>query len=117
MPHQRTVCPVPGCPQLTDGGRCPTHRNQDDPARGTATQRGYTSRAHRAFRHAVPQRDPICVICHTAPSTHADHWPTPRRDLIAQGLNPNNPKYGRGLCASCNSIQTTQRQPGGWNAR
>ena len=43
-------CPVPRCPQLTTGGRCPTHARQQEQARGTAHARGYTFRAWQPFR-------------------------------------------------------------------
>jgi len=36
--------------------------------------------------------------------------------LISQGLNPDDPKYGRGLCSPCHSKETAEHQPGGWNA-
>lgn len=111
------VCPVNGCPTLTTGGRCDQHKRDSDRARGTATQRGYTSAGHRAFREQVLARDPICKVCLRAPSTVADHYPTSRRDLIAQGLDPNDPARGRGLCKPCHDRSTAREQPGGWNAR
>lgn len=112
-----SVCTVPGCPALTAGGRCPEHQRAADQARGTAAQRGY-GRQHRIrFRAKVLARDPVCVICRQEPSVVADHYPMDRRELVAKGLNPNDPQYGRGLCKPCDSRQTAERQPGGWNAR
>jgi len=108
------VCSKPGCPNLTTSGRCTACRRKADVARGTATQRGYTSRGHRNFRAAVLRRDPICTVCQLAPSTVADHWPDSRRDLLAAGLDPNDPDRGRGLCAKCHSSETARLQPGGW---
>lgn len=35
------VCTEPGCPELTNKTRCPTHTRQRDAARGTRQQRGY----------------------------------------------------------------------------
>jgi 5-methylcytosine-specific restriction protein A len=109
------VCPVPGCPNLTPGGRCTEHQRQADRARGTASQRGYTSAGHRAFREQVLARDPVCKVCRQQPSTVADHYPTSRRDLLEQGLDPNDPVHGRGLCLPCHSRETAEHQPGGWN--
>lgn len=111
------VCNVPGCPTLHDGpgGRCPQHRRDADKARGTATQRGYTSQGHARFRTAVLTRDPICVLCGAEVSTVADHYPHSRRDLIHLGLNPNDPQYGRGLGKRCHDRETATNQPGGWN--
>lgn len=113
------VCSVHGCPTLypaTEGSRCPQHRREADKARGTSKDRGYNTPGHRAFRAAVLARDPICVLCTQAISTVADHYPLSRKELIAQGLNPNDPDAGRGLCKHCHDTETAQHQPGGWNA-
>jgi 5-methylcytosine-specific restriction enzyme A len=112
------VCSRPGCPNIYDGtaSRCAECSAEADKARGTATQRGYSSRGHRAFRAAVLTRDPACVLCDVEFSTVADHYPLSRRDLIAQGLNPNDPDAGRGLCTSCHNSETAAHQPGGFNA-
>lgn len=112
------VCSVPTCPHIYEGtnSRCPECAAKADKARGTATQRGYSSRGHKTFRAAVLTRDPICVLCNTAFSTVADHYPTSRRDLVAQGLNPNDPQYGRGLCADDHNSETAAHQPGGFNS-
>ena len=37
----KRVCSVPGCPALTDTGRCTKHRREADRARGTRQARGY----------------------------------------------------------------------------
>ena len=111
-------CTVAGCPELVRGkGRCEEHVTKAEQARGTSTQRGYTSQGHRYFRHNVLARNPICVICNKAAATEADHHPYSRKQLIEQGLNPNRSEYGRGLCKPCHGSQTAQHQPGGWNAR
>lgn len=113
------VCSVTGCPELYDGNRsrCPEHRAAADRERGSASERGYTSAGHQAFREAVLQRDPICVLCRVRWSTVADHFPDSRRDLEAVGLDPNDPARGRGLCTPCHSIETARHQPGGWHNR
>lgn len=49
MPHASRVCPVVGCPVLTTGGRCATHRRQVDRARGSRQARGY-DRDHELLR-------------------------------------------------------------------
>lgn len=43
-------CPVPRCPNLTTGGRCPTHAREAEQRRGTAHSRGYTFRDWQPFR-------------------------------------------------------------------
>jgi len=112
------ICSTPGCPTIyprTEGTRCATHRKEADKRRGTATDRGYTSKGHQRFRDAVLTQDPICVLCGIAQATVADHYPHDRKHLILIGLNPNNPQYGRGLCARCHNKQTAHNQPGGFN--
>lgn len=56
MPRAKRPCPVPGCPELTDGGRCPTHKTTlqrtQDAQRGTPTERGYGP-AHRRLRARI----------------------------------------------------------------
>lgn len=120
-PRALKVCAVPGCPELVERGRCATHQREGDIARGTATERGYNSRGHRRFRAAVLRRDRLCVL-HLergvpVPATVADHWPLSRRDLEAQGLDPNDPDRGRGLCKACHDRETARHQPGGWADR
>ncbi|MFV2094839.1 hypothetical protein ACFHW1_05020 [Micromonospora sp. LOL_014] len=51
------------------------------------------------------------------PSTVADHWPRDRRELVAAGLDADDPQYGRGLCARCHNQHTAVAQPGGWHSR
>lgn len=109
-----TPCSRPGCPHLKP---CPIHARQADRTRGTASQRGYGQRHRDTFRREVLKRNPVCVLCHVAPSTVADHWPLSRRELVERGLDPDDPARGRGLCKTCDSKQTARRQPGGWAAR
>jgi len=112
-----TTCSTPGCPVLTSGGRCPGCRREAEARRGTARQRGYGGGHERRFRRGVLVRDPVCVLCRDELATVADHWPLSRRQLVAAGLDPNDPAHGRGLCVSCHNKETARHQPGGWNAR
>lgn len=114
-----TVCSRPGCAELTPSGRCPGCRRAAEQARGSASQRGYGRKHETRFRKAVLALDPVCVVCGLVPSTVADHHPLSRRQLVEQGLNPNDPQYGRGVCASCHGRETQANplQRGGWNAR
>lgn len=126
MPRALRVCPVPGCPELTRGGRCPDHRAQAEARRGTAAQRGYGHHHRTRFRAGVLRRHPMCVCTERdhrnhvgeclAPSTVADHWPIDRRELVLRGLDPDDPHHGRGLCKACHDQHTSVEQPGGWHA-
>ena len=112
------VCNVSGCGTLHDskGGRCPTHARDADKGRGTARDRGYNTRGHQAFRDAVLTRDMVCVIPDCMQwATVADHYPHSRRELVDMHMNPNDPRFGRGLCLIHHSIETAQHQPGGFN--
>lgn len=111
-----SICSEPGCPEYTDTGRCDSHTRAADHRRGSARQRGYGGQHERRFRPAVLARDPVCVLCKQQPSKHADHHPLSRRELVDAGLDPDDPKHGRGLCGPCHSTETAQHQPGGWNA-
>ena len=106
------------CPTLVPQGtgRCPACRSAADKARNQEP-RGYTTAGHQTFRAEVLARDPICKVCVKAWATVADHYPLSRRELIDAGLDPNDPKHGRGLCKRCHDRETSQNQPGGWNAR
>lgn len=118
MPHKAlSVCPTSGCPALTPGGRCAECKAEAEKLRGSASSRGYGSRHRSEFRDAVLRREPSCRLC-GAPSTVADHWPIDRKELVRQGLNPNDPTRGRGLCATCHgkATQAIDSQRGGWNA-
>lgn len=112
----KKVCNAKGCPILVDQGvrlclSCSLHAEQ---RRGTSTARGYDRRHRRRFREGVLARDPICVMCLRRPSTEADHYPRSKRELIADGLDSNDPRYGRGLCKPCHSRETATHQPGGF---
>jgi 5-methylcytosine-specific restriction protein A len=127
------VCPCTGCtahdnscPELVATGRCQRCNQAAEQRRGSANARGY-GRAHRlGFRAQVLRDQPLCVCTDEQhghgpkcliPSRVADHHPLSRRELEQAGLNPNDPKHGRGLCDSCHNKHTADAQPGGWNAR
>src|SRR5438128_11879588 len=102
------TCSTPGCTEATPPGRtrCPDCDQQAAARRDPATPRGRSSRKHRLFRAAVLARDPTCTVCQLAASTVADHYPLSRRELIEQGLDPNAPERGRGLCKRCHDAAT-----------
>jgi 5-methylcytosine-specific restriction enzyme A len=113
MARANKVCNVAGCPTIgTVAGKCDAHRREAQRGRESG---GYNTKAHLRFRRAVLARDPVCKRCVKALSTVADHYPVSKRDLIAHGLDANDPQYGRGLCHRCHSIETAEHQPGGWH--
>lgn len=129
MPRRTmTVCSVPGCPELTTGGRCDEHKRQAERRRGGYAQRGGGNQPRwRRIRNRVLERDPLCTCTDEAhghgprcldPATVADHYPTSKRELVAQGVpDPDAMRRLRGLCASCHGKHTAATSPGGWNAQ
>lgn len=123
MPRAAHPCPKCGEPVR---GRCKACRQTGDQQRGTFRQRGYGTAHDSRFRRGVLTRHPTCVCPdtvhgHPSPcgtrSVHADHYPRDRRELVALGLDPDDPRYGRGLCHPCHSKHTALHQPGGWARR
>jgi 5-methylcytosine-specific restriction enzyme A len=81
-------CSYPGCPLLTDKGRCEKHRKQErkqiDERRGSAHSRGYTSRWAKYSKARLAQY-PLCVMCnaegHTVAATCTDHIKAHKGDM------------------------------------
>ena len=123
MPKAKRPCATPGCPALVPRGEsrcedCETSKQADYRARrDPVTNAHYKSKGHARFRRLVLHRDSLCVLqlpgC-TWIATDADHYPLSLKDLLARGLDPNDPSRGRGLCHSCHSKETARLQPGGW---
>jgi len=120
------VCPTKGCSNGTNGGQCNACRAKAEQLRGTARQRGYDEIHARAFRAPVLRREPLCVCSDAGhghgprclrPSSVADHFPRTRVEIVADGDNPNDPQYGRGLCKGCHDKHTASTSQGGWNRR
>jgi 5-methylcytosine-specific restriction protein A len=125
MARALKVCSASGCYELVERGRCPTHTRAADHARGTATERGYTSSHWRASRRACLRAQPICM-CHDTThghgreclsiSTVADHHPATRKALVARGVpDPDALVYLRGVCKPCHDRHTAVTSPGGWH--
>lgn len=127
MSRASKVCSTPGCPNLTDKGRCLTCRSQAERERGSAYERGYGGSGWETARKEVLARDSCCVCVDGAhghpepcgaPSTASDHYPHERRDLVAAGVpDPDAPHRMRGVCADCHNRKTGATRPGGWAAR
>lgn len=121
MPKALTTCP--SCGAVTSGGRCAGCDQAAERTRGSFRQRGYRRGHDKRFRPGVLERDVNCVLCieqgRWTPATVADHWPLSRRELAERGKDPDDPRHGRGLCASCHGRETAANpdQAGGWNAR
>lgn len=116
MPRKpRTPCSVPGCPELTSGGRCEAHRRQDEALRRANGSGAYSSSRWQRIRKAFLYRNPWCVLC-MRQATVADHYPLSRRQLISRGVDPDTPARLRPLCTLCHNKETAKHQPGGWHA-
>lgn len=95
-------CPEPGCPALTQGGRCLAHRRAHERRRGTPAQRGYNAQWRR-IRRLILARDPICRICCVVPSTEVDHIKP-----LRQG-GTHEPANLQALCGSCHRTKTARQ--------
>ncbi|AXG80453.1 HNH endonuclease [Streptomyces paludis] len=116
MPRKpRTPCTIPGCPELTTGGRCAAHEREATAQRVTPGTSAY-GRLWPRIRRAYLYANPWCVLCGRLANV-ADHFPLSRRELLAQGvLNPDTPKHLRPLCVACHNRETARKQPGGFAA-
>lgn len=116
MPRKpRPPCSVPGCPELTTGGRCPVHAREAEEQRGTTTTKGYGTRWQR-IRKRYLYAHPWCLLC-SATATVADHFPLSRSQLVGRNVaDPDAFEHLRPLCTSCHNKQTAKHQPGGWAA-
>ena len=80
MTARLKVCTVPGCPTLTRSSRCPEHAREQDRARGTKAERGYTTEHVRLRAELAPIVAAGRAVCHRcrepiAPDAdwHLDH--------------------------------------------
>lgn len=110
MPRARRVCSQPGCPALTDGGRCPDHRREAERKRGSAASRGYDHR-WRKTRAAHLTHEPLCCEpgCF-AGATDVDHID----GLGPRGPRGHDPANLRSYCHPHHSKRTARDQPGGF---
>jgi 5-methylcytosine-specific restriction endonuclease McrA len=99
----KRVCAEPGCPALTDGGRCVEHRRDIDRQR---TNRA-AGRPWRRLRASVLASDGICWLCGEPGADSADHV-TPRAHGGAL-LDPNNVRPAHLTC----NLRRGTRPPGG----
>jgi 5-methylcytosine-specific restriction protein A len=110
----KKACSLPGCPNLTDGGRCPAHRQQAerDRRKRMPWRDWYSTPRWRDFRERYLQVHPLCVTCEGAgkvtPATVVDHitphkgdaakfWQGPFAALTCRGPGPNGTRTARPL--------------------
>ena len=112
-------CSYPGCPALTDNGRCPEHRalvrRQSDDRRGTAHERGYGSRWQKA-RAGWLRAHPLCQCpeckegaLRTMVATVVDHIKPHRGDMALFWDNTN----WQSMAKICHDRKTA-REDGGF---
>jgi 5-methylcytosine-specific restriction endonuclease McrA len=90
--------------------RLPSARRRDDSNRPSATERGYCTKAHRAWRRAVLTRDAwqcrACGrVCANKREAQADHIVP-----IAQGGDRYDVANGQCLCIACHGRKTRGEQ-------
>lgn len=123
MPPRRramSVCTTPGCPTLTQGGRCDACRVTAQRSRRGSARAGYDTRWQRT-RRAYLMDHPLCECdeCEAMPAplrppaTEVDH---------IDGLGPLGPRGHdwsnlRAMTKAHHSRATALAQPGGWADR
>lgn len=89
-------CGNPACPTLVRGrARCPEHtvtREERNP-KDKAQAKFYGSTQWKAIRAGVKRNQPICGMCHRAPTTTAHHRDNDWRN--------NDPSNHQGACDPC----------------
>jgi len=93
------ACSVPGCPRTCRAGarRCSDHRKGTSAKGASPTQGVYDSPVWKRLRRRVLQEEPICRLCHTNPSTVADHIVE-----LLDGGAPYDRANLQGSCHRCN---------------
>jgi len=113
-------CAEQGCGVLVPSGRCPKHVDRSHSVKGTARQRGYSSRWDRlahAFRKQYPlcgmrphNMEPVMSRCHEhgihTVATCVDHVVPHRGDLHLMWDEDN----WQSLCSACHMIKTAKGQ-------
>jgi 5-methylcytosine-specific restriction protein A len=93
-------CPIPGCPELVDAGRCPTHAAHRRTLK-TTTERGYDA-AWKRFRLWFINHHPICADCGIKATDEVHHVKKlvdfPELRLVESNC--------MGLCTRCHRIRT-----------
>jgi hypothetical protein len=86
------VCAEPGCPELSEGRRCPEHATQREQARGTRQQRGYGVSHYRrrdALKRRVESGLETCARCQL-PILPGDEWALDHTDDREGYLGPSH---------------------------
>lgn len=108
----KRMCAEPGCSALVDRGRCAQHTREFEQRRGSAHQRGYTSKWSRASR-AFLLRNPLCADPFKihgigVPAECTDHIRDHHGDLDLFWDSSN----WQPLCLSCNTRKAQQGRVG-----
>lgn len=116
----RQVCPTPGCPNLTPGGRCPSCQAKASRRRGSARAKGYDARWERTAARYLREH-PYCE-CDACEQLPAILRPRAQQVNHRDGLGPlgprgHDPANLQAMTAAHHSAHTAREQPGGWNAR
>lgn len=110
-------CAEPGCGLLVRSGRCARHARQRDQARGTARERGYSSRWDKASATYL-RSHPYCVVC-GQPAEVTDHIKAPK---LRQATTPEERRAAsrlfwdqanwQALCQYHNKLKAIEREGG-----
>ncbi|MFD0773463.1 HNH endonuclease signature motif containing protein [Streptomonospora algeriensis] len=114
------TCPTPGCPELTQGGRCQACTKQAR-RRRTPRTRAYTTPQWRRTRQAYLDAHPYCECDQCAQQSFLLR-PLASEVHHRDGRGPDGPRGHdwtnlQALTKACHSRITAVEQPAGWNNR
>lgn len=92
-----TVCRITGCAELRP---CPVGGHEPEPWAGSTRHATLPAGWSSRIVPRILRRDPICSICHAAPSAEVDHIDDP---------DDHDDANLQGLCTRCHR-EKTQRQ-------
>lgn len=89
------ICPVPGCPTITGGGRCDPHKAELEAQRGSRQQRGYDAnhdRTRRKIARLIRRGGQHCARCQLElpPDIPSDQWHLDHDDQRTGYLGPSH---------------------------
>lgn len=100
----RRPCAIPGCPTLTDRGRCPQHAREHEQQRGTRQQRGYDAahdRLRADYQHRMDRGEAFdCWRC--GDQIDPEHWHLGHDD-------DDRSRYRGPECVPCNTATSGRR--------
>lgn len=116
-----SVCPTPGCPELTSAGRCSDCKARAQALRRGPRRSGYSTTTWQRTRRAYLREHPWCE-CAECMALSPLLRPVATEVNHTDGLGPLGPRGHdwsnlQAMTKAHHSRLTAREQPGGWNDR